>query len=135
MILNPSEISELIKENIKNYNVAPIVKNVGKIVSLADGIVRIHGLETVQYGERLEFEGKHFGIALNLERDSVGAVVLGSTEDLAEGQKVWCTGEILKVPVGEALLGRVVDALGRPIDDRGAIDASDMSPIEKVAPG
>ncbi|HRA43262.1 MAG TPA: F0F1 ATP synthase subunit alpha [Gammaproteobacteria bacterium] len=135
MILNPSEISELIKENIKNYNVAPIVKNVGKIVSLADGIVRIHGLETVQYGERLSFEGNHFGIALNLERDSVGAVVLGSTEDLAEGQKVWCTGEILKVPVGEALLGRVVDALGRPIDDRGAIEASEMSPIEKVAPG
>jgi F-type H+-transporting ATPase subunit alpha len=135
MILNPSEISELIKEKIESFEVEPVVKNVGKIVSLSDGIVRIHGLETVQYGERLEFEGKHFGIALNLERDSVGAVVLGPTEDLAEGQKVWCTGEILKVPVGEALLGRVVDALGRPIDGHGPIEASDLSPIEKVAPG
>lgn len=135
MILNPSEISELIKEKIETFKVEPVVKNIGKIVSLSDGIVRIHGLETVQYGERLEFEGKRFGIALNLERDSVGAVVLGSTEDLAEGQKVWCTGEILKVPVGEALLGRVVDALGRPIDDRGAIEANEFSPIEKVAPG
>lgn len=135
MILNSSEISDLIKEKIEKFTVEPVVKNIGKIVSLSDGIVRIHGLDTVQYGERLEFEGGHFGIALNLERDSVGAVVLGSTEDLAEGQKVFCTGEILKVPVGEALLGRVVDALGRPIDDRGAIEASESSPIEKVAPG
>jgi F-type H+-transporting ATPase subunit alpha len=135
MILNPSEISELIKEKIEKFEVTPVVKNIGKIVSLSDGIVRIHGLETAQYGECLEFEGKHFGIALNLERDSVGAVVLGSTEDLAEGQKVWCTGEILQVPVGEALLGRVVDALGRPIDDRGALGTTEMSPIEKVAPG
>ena len=135
MVLNPSEISELIKEKIEKFAVTPTLKNEGKIVSLSDGIVRIYGLEEAKYGERLEFEGKHFGIALNLERDSVGAVVLGSTESLAEGQKVWCTGEILNVPVGEALLGRVVDALGRPIDGRGAIETPYHSPIEKVAPG
>jgi len=135
MALNSSEISELIKEKIVKFEPVATLKNEGKIVSLSDGIVRIHGLEMAQYGERLEFEGKHFGIALNLERDSVGAVVLGSTETLAEGQKVWCTGEILKVPVGEALLGRVVDALGRPIDGRGTIDTHHSSAIEKVAPG
>ncbi len=135
MVLNPSEISDLIKEKIEKFEVVASLKNEGKIVSLSDGIVRIYGLEMAQYGERLEFEGKHFGIALNLERDSVGAVVLGSTENLAEGQKVWCTGEILNVPVGEALLGRVVDALGRPIDGRGNIDTPYASPIEKVAPG
>jgi len=135
MVLNPSEISELIKEKIEKFEATPTLRNEGKIVSLSDGIVRIYGLEEAKYGERLEFEGKHFGIALNLERDSVGAVVLGSTDNLAEGQKVWCTGEILNVPVGEALLGRVVDALGRPIDGRGAIDTPYRSPIEKVAPG
>src|SRR3990167_1175140 len=102
MGLNPSEISELIKEKIAKFQTVAAVKNEGRIVSLSDGIVRIHGLETAKYGDRLEFEGKNFGIALNLERDSVGAVVLGGTEDLAEGQKVWCTGEILNVPVGEA---------------------------------
>ena len=110
MGLSPSEISELIKQNIEQFEVAVSVKNEGKIVSLSDGIVRIYGLDKAQYGERLEFEGKRFGIALNLERDSVGAVVLGSAEGLGEGQTVWCTGEILQVPVGEALLGRVVDA-------------------------
>jgi F-type H+/Na+-transporting ATPase subunit alpha len=134
-MLNTAEISQLIKEEIAKFKVQPVLKNEGTIVSLSDGIVRIHGLESVQYGERLEFEGKHFGVALNLERDSVGAVVLGSTEALAEGQKVWCTGEILQVPVGEALLGRVVDALGSPIDDRGPIETTTFSPIEKVAPG
>ncbi len=135
MSLNPSEISELIKENIQKFSVVAAVKNEGKIVSLSDGIVRIHGLEMAKYGERLEFEGGHYGIALNLERDSVGAVVLGSTQALAEGQKVWCTGQILNVPIGEALLGRVVDALGRPIDERGPLNTNDTAPIEKVAPG
>lgn len=134
-MLNTAEISALIKEEIAKFNVMPVLKNEGTIVSLSDGIVRVHGLESAQYGERLEFEGKHFGIALNLERDSVGAVVLGSTEALAEGQKVWCTGEILQVPVGEALLGRVVDALGCPVDDKGPIGTTTFSPIEKVAPG
>lgn len=133
--LNASEISELIKQKIEHFESTATLKNEGEIISLSDGIVRIHGLDAVQYGERLKFEGNHFGIALNLERDSVGAVVLGSTEGLSEGQKVWCTGEILEVPVGEALLGRVVDSLGRPIDGRGAIDTPFKSPIEKVAPG
>jgi len=133
--LNPTEITELIKEKIKDFSVVATLRNEGKIVSVSDGIVRIHGLEMAQYGERLEFEGNVFGIALNLERDSVGAMVLGSTENLAEGQKVWSTGELLTVPVGEALLGRVVDALGRPIDARGEIKTEFSAPIEKVAPG
>lgn len=135
MSLNPSEISELIKQRIEKFEPTALVRTTGKIVSLSDGIVRIHGLENARYGERLAFEGDRFGIALNLERDSVGAVVLGSTEGLAEGQSVYCTGEILTVPVGEALLGRVVDALGRPIDGMGPIDSPHSSPIEKVAPG
>lgn len=135
MSLNPSEISELIKQRIEKFDKGASVRTEGKIISLSDGIVRIHGLENAKYGERLKFEGDRFGIALNLERDSVGAVVLGSTEGLAEGQSVYCTGEILTVPVGEALLGRVVDALGRPIDGLGPIHAESSSPIEKVAPG
>lgn len=135
MALNPSEISDLIKEKIEKFEVAATLRNEGKIISLSDGIVRIHGLDMVQYGEQLEFENGQFGIALNLQRDSVGAVVLGSYIDLAEGQKVRSTGEILKVPVGEALLGRVVDSLGRPIDGFGPIETKEQSPIEKVAPG
>ncbi len=135
MTLNPAEISELIKEKIENFEKVSEVKNEGKIVSLSDGIVRIHGLDKAQYGERLAFEGNKFGIALNLERDSVGAVVLGSCEGMAEGQKVWCTGKILEVPVGEALLGRVVNALGEQIDEQGDIDTAHTSPVEKVAPG
>lgn len=135
MALNATEISALIKEKIEKFEHTVTVKNEGKIVSLSDGIVRIHGLEKAQYGERLKFEGDIYGMALNLEQDSVGAVVLGSAESLAEGQKVWCTGEIFTVPVGEALLGRVVDALGRPIDGLGTIDTPHTSPVEKVAPG
>lgn len=135
MSLNPSEISELIRENIEKFQKTATVRNEGTIVSLSDGIVRIHGLDSVQYGERLAFEGDRYGIALNLERDSVGAVILGSTEGMAEGQKVWCTGKILEVPVGEGLLGRVVGALGEPIDNKGEIEAQGTSPIEKVAPG
>lgn len=134
-MLNPAEMSELIKERIEKFEAVALPRTEGKIISLSDGVVRIHGLDAAQYGERLEFEGKQYGIALNLERDSVGAVVLGSTEELAEGQSVYCTGEILNVPVGEALLGRVVDALGRPIDGKGSIDTELSSPIEKVAPG
>jgi F-type H+-transporting ATPase subunit alpha len=135
MILNPEEISSIIKERIEKFEVKSTLRNEGKIISVSDGVVRIHGLEDVQYGERIEFENKQIGIALNLERDSIGAVVLGETTALAEGQKVWCTGEVIGVPVGEALLGRVVDALGNPLDGKGPIHAEKTSPIEKVAPG
>lgn len=135
MVLNPAEISNLIKQKIEHFDTNALERTEGKIISLSDGIVRIHGLDQAQYGEQLEFEGKKFGIALNLERDFVGAVVLGPTDELAEGQSVYCTGKILEVPVGEALLGRVVDALGRPIDGKGSIETDHTSPIEKVAPG
>jgi F-type H+-transporting ATPase subunit alpha len=135
MQLNPSEISDLIKARIKNFDSASEARNTGVIVSLADGIVRIHGLSDALQGEMLEFPGGVFGLALNLERDSVGAVVLGDYKGLTEGDTVKTTGRVLEVPVGEGLLGRVVDALGRPIDGKGEIKAAGMSPIEKVAPG
>lgn len=135
MTLNGSEISDIIKARIEKFDQVAISKNEGKIVSLSDGVVRIHGLDAAQYGERLAFEGDTYGIALNLEQDSVGGVVLGGYGHLAEGQTVRCTGEVLSVPVGPELLGRVVDALGRPIDGKGAINAKQSSPIEKVAPG
>ncbi|STX30228.1 ATP synthase F1 subunit alpha [Legionella beliardensis] len=133
--LNPSEISELIKQKIEQFNVASEARNEGTIVSLRDGIIRLHGLADVMQGEMIEFPGGIYGLALNLERDSVGAVILGDASSLSEGQKGKCTGRILEVPVGEALLGRVVDALGNPIDGKGPINAKKMSPIEKVAPG
>lgn len=133
--LNPSEISELIKERIEKFQTVSEVRNEGTIVSLKDGIVRIHGLADVMQGEMIEFAGGVYGLALNLERDSVGAVILGDYSNLAEGQKARCTGRILEVPVGEALLGRVVDALGNPIDGKGPIETATTSPIEKVAPG
>jgi F-type H+-transporting ATPase subunit alpha len=135
MQLNPSEISDLIKARIKNFDGAAEARNTGTIVSLQDGIVRVHGLSDALQGEMLEFPGNVFGLALNLERDSVGAVVLGDYKHLAEGDTVKTTGRILEVPVGEALLGRVVNALGQPIDGKGPIAAAATSPIEKVAPG
>ena len=135
MQLNPSEISELIKERIKNFEVQTEASNEGTVVSVTDGIVRIHGLSDVMLGEMIQFPGNTYGMALNLERDSVGAVVLGSYEHITEGDKVQCTGRILEVPVGEGLLGRVVDSLGNPIDGKGPIESSMSSPIEKVAPG
>jgi len=135
MQLNPSEISELIKERIKNFDVKTEASNEGTVVSVTDGIVRIHGLSDVMLGEMIQFPGNTFGMALNLERDSVGAVVLGAYEHITEGDKVQCTGRILEVPVGEELLGRVVDSLGNPIDGKGPIKTSKTSPIEKVAPG
>jgi F-type H+-transporting ATPase subunit alpha len=135
MQLNPSEISDLIKEKIKQFEVTTEARNEGTVVSITDGIVRIHGLSDVMYGEMIEFPGNTFGMALNLERDSVGSVVLGDYKHLTEGDKVYCTGRILEVPVGEELLGRVVDALGNPIDGKGPINAKTTSPIEKVAPG
>lgn len=135
MQLNPTEISEIIKQRIEKLSLGSEVRSEGSIVSLKDGIVRIYGLADAMYGEMIEFPGNTYGMALNLERDSVGAVVLGAYEHLNEGDIVKCTGRILEVPVGEALLGRVVDALGNPIDGRGAIETTASSPIEKVAPG
>ena len=135
MQLNPSEISELIKDRIKNFESAAEARTEGTIVSLMDGIARIHGLADVMSGEMIEFPGNTFGMALNLERDSVGAVILGDYEHISEGETVKTTGRILEVPVGEALLGRVVNSLGQPIDGKGAIDAQQFEPIEKVAPG
>jgi F-type H+-transporting ATPase subunit alpha len=135
MQLNPSEISELIKERIKNFDVKTEASNEGTVVSVTDGIVRIHGLSDVMLGEMIQFPGNTFGMALNLERDSVGAVVLGAYTHITEGDKVQCTGRILEVPTGEGLLGRVVDSLGNPIDGKGPIKSTTSSPIEKVAPG
>ncbi len=133
--LNPSEISEIIKQRIEKLDLAVEAQNEGTVVSVTDGIIRIHGLADVMYGEMIEFEGGVFGIALNLERDSVGAVVLGDYKEIAEGQVCKCTGRILEVPVGEELLGRVVDALGNPIDGKGPINATMTDAVEKVAPG
>jgi len=135
MRLNPSEISELIRQRIENTDTQAKPHTVGTIISVGDGIVRIHGLDEVMQGEMLKFPGDVYGMALNLERDSVGAVVLGESGHLAEGDVVECTARILEVPVGEALLGRVVDALGRPIDSKGPVKTTKTSPIEKVAPG
>ncbi len=135
MQLNPSEISELIKSRIENFEVLTEARNTGTIVSLADGIVRVHGLSDAVLGEMLEFPGDTFGLALNLERDSVGAVILGDYKHLTEGDTVKTTGRILEVPIGPELLGRVVNSLGQPIDGKGAIEAKETAPIEKVAPG
>ena len=133
--LNPAEISEIIRARIERLDVSVQARNEGTIVSVSDGIVRIHGLAEVMYGEMIEFQGGVYGLALNLERDSVGAVVLGEYKGLQEGQTCRCTGRVLEVPVGPALEGRVVDALGSPIDGKGPISADLHDPIEKVAPG
>ncbi|MGA8258980.1 MAG: F0F1 ATP synthase subunit alpha [Arenicellales bacterium] len=133
--LNPSEISELIKERIEKFEATAEARTEGTIVSLTDGITRIHGLADAMQGEMLEFPGDTFGLALNLERDSVGAVVLGDYEHLGEGDTVKCTGRILEVPVGPELLGRVVNSLGNAIDGKGPIETKLTAPIEKVAPG
>ncbi len=135
MQLNSAEISELIKKQVESFEAVTEARNEGTVVSLSDGIVRIHGLQDVMMGEMIEFPGNTFGMALNLERDSVGAVVLGSYEHITEGDKVKCTGRILEVPVGEALQGRVVNALGLPIDGKGPVETELTSPIEKIAPG
>ena len=133
--LNPSEISEIIKQRIESLDVTAQAKNEGTIVSVSDGIIRINGLADVMYGEMIEFEGGIYGMALNLERDSVGAVVLGDYLSLTEGQSCKCTGRILEVPVGPELEGRVVDALGKPIDGKGPIESKMTDAVEKVAPG
>ncbi|RMD80538.1 MAG: F0F1 ATP synthase subunit alpha [Gammaproteobacteria bacterium] len=135
MQLSASEISDLIKKRLEGFEPAAEARTEGTVVSLTDGIVRIHGLADAMYGEMLEFPGDTFGMALNLEQDSVGAVVLGPYEHIKEGDTVKCTGRILEVPVGPGLLGRVVDSLGRPLDGKGPIEAAGTSPIEKIAPG
>ncbi|MEE4380153.1 MAG: F0F1 ATP synthase subunit alpha [Candidatus Competibacteraceae bacterium] len=135
MQLNPSEISELIRNRIAKFETIAEARTEGTIVSLTDGIARIHGLENAMQGEMLEFPDNTFGLALNLERDSVGAVILGDYKKLSEGDTVRCTGRILEVPVGPALVGRVVNALGQPIDGKGPIQTELSSPIEKIAPG
>jgi len=135
MQLNPSEISELIKSRIENFDHKVEARTEGTIVSLSDGIIRIHGLADAMQGEMIELPGDTYAMALNLERDSVGAVVLGSYGHLTEGDTAKCTGRILEVPIGPAMLGRVVDALGVPIDGKGPIDAELSAPIEKIAPG
>ena len=135
MSIKASEISELIKARIQNFTAATEARSVGSVVSVTDGIVRIHGLQDVMQGEMLEFPKNTFGLALNLERDSVGAVILGEYEHISEGDTVKCTGRILEVPVGPELKGRVVNSLGQPIDGKGPIDAKEFDVIEKVAPG
>jgi F-type H+-transporting ATPase subunit alpha len=133
--LNSSELTDLIKKQIAKFDFKAEASDEGTIMSIKDGIVRLHGLADVMQGEMIEFDHGVYGIALNLERDSVGAVILGDSQALSEGQKGRCTGRILEVPVGEAMLGRVVDALGNPLDGKGPIKTSHHSPIEKVAPG
>src|ERR1700754_3840121 len=135
MAIKATEISDLIKQRIENFKSSTEARNIGTIVSVTDGITRIHGLADARYGEMLEFPGNTFGLALNLEQDSVGAVVLGDYKSIREGDTVKTTGRILEVPVGPELLGRVVDTLGRPIDGKGPINAKATAPIERVAPG
>ncbi len=135
MSISATEISDLIKKKIQNLNLETDARTEGTVVSLSDGIARIHGLSDVMQGEMIEFPGNTYGLALNLERDSVGAVILGSYEHISEGDVCKCTKRILEVPIGEELLGRVVNSLGAPIDGKGDINASMSSPIEKIAPG
>ena len=135
MQINPAEISDLLKAKIENLNTKTEARTRGTVISVTDGIVRVYGLSDVMQGEMLEFPGNTFGLAMNLERDSVGAVILGEYEHITEGDEVKCTGRILEVPIGRELVGRVVNALGQPIDGKGPINASKTAPIEKIAPG
>ncbi len=135
MSISATEISDLIKKRIQGLALTTEARTEGTIISLTDGIARIHGLGDVMQGEMIEFPGNTYGLALNLEQDSVGAVILGSYTHLSEGDTVKCTKRILEVPIGPELLGRVVDSLGNPIDGKGAIGCKHVSPIEKIAPG
>src|SRR5687767_6484508 len=135
MSIKASEISDLIKARIQNFAAATEARSVGSVVTVTDGICRIHGLQDAMQGEMLEFPNNTFGLALNLERDSVGSVILGDYEHITEGDTVKCTGRILEVPVGPALIGRVVNALGHPIDGKGPVEAKETDVIERVAPG
>jgi len=135
MQLNPSEISGLIKERISKFDNTVEIKSEGVITSVADGIIHIYGLNDVAAGEMIHLPGDTYGLVLNLNEDSVGVVVLGDYDHISEGQKAYCTGKILEIPVGENLLGRVVNPLGMPIDGLDDIEAAEYSPIEKIAPG
>ena len=135
MQLNPSEISDLLKKRIEDLGVSADLRTQGTVISVTDGIVRIRGLSDVMQGEMLEFPGNTYGLAMNLERDSVGAVILGEYTHISEGDTVRTTGRILQVPVGPELIGRVVNALGQPIDGKGPIDAKAYDVVEKIAPG
>ena len=135
MSISATEISDLIQKKIQGLELDTEARTEGTVVSLADGVARLHGLSDVMQGEMIEFPGNTYGLALNLERDSVGAVILGAYQHLSEGDVVKCTKRILQAPVGEALLGRVVDSLGNPVDGKGALNAKQSSPIEKIAPG
>lgn len=135
MSISATEISDLIQKKIQGLELDTEARTEGTVVSLADGVARLHGLSDVMQGEMIEFPGNTYGLALNLERDSVGAVILGTYQHLSEGDVVKCTKRILQAPVGEALLGRVVDSLGNPVDGKGEINAQQSSPIEKIAPG
>lgn len=135
MQLNPSEISELLKQRIEGMGLNTNLRTEGTVVSVTDGICRVHGLSDVMQGEMLEFPNNTYGLALNLERDSVGAVILGDYTHITEGDIVKTTGRILQVPVGPALKGRVVNALGQPIDGKGPIETTEFDVVEKVAPG
>ena len=135
MTLTATEVSDLIRQRIKNFDLGVEARSEGTIVTLTDGISRIHGLSDVMQGEMIEFPGNTYGVALNLERDSVGAVIMGDYEHISEGDTVKCTGRILEVPVGRGLLGRVVNPIGEPIDGKGPVETEATAPIEKVAPG
>jgi F-type H+-transporting ATPase subunit alpha len=133
--IRADEITRLLREEIENFEKAVSVSETGSVISVGDGIARVHGLENVMYGELVEFKGGVSGLAMNLEEDQVGVVLFGDFEDVKEGDEVRRTGRIMSVPVGEALIGRVVDALGRPIDGKGPIEATAFNPIERQAPG
>jgi len=133
--LNPSEISDLIRTRIAGFEGRVETRSQGTITSLSDGILRIHGLEDVMYGEMLELPGGKYALAMNLERDNVGAVVLGEFSGLEEGDVVKCTGKVMQVPIGKSLLGRVVNSLGQPLDGKGPIEAEEYDVLEKIAPG
>ena len=135
MNLKPEEISSVIKEQIKNYSAKLVVSDVGTVIQVADGIARIHGLEKAMQGELLEFPGEVYGMVLNLEQDNVGAVLLGDSKSINEGDTVKTTGRVVEVPVGDCMLGRVVNALGQPIDGLGPIVTDKYRPIERVASG
>ena len=135
MKLRPEEITSILKQRIEAYDVETDLAEVGTVLQIGDGIARVHGLSNAMQGEMLEFPGNTFGLALNLERDSVGAVILGEYEHITEGDTVKCTGRILAVPVGPELIGRVVNSLGEPIDGKGPIEAKTFAPVETIAPG
>ena len=135
MKMNPEEITAIIKDQIKNYNVDLNVDDVGTVIEIGDGIAHIHGLDKAMAGELLDFGNDIYGLVLNLEQDNVGAVILGGDTEIKEGATVKRTGKIMQVPVGKAMIGRVVDALGRPIDGKGPIKTTETRPVEFKAPG